>query len=46
MTDEALPVARPARGLSVVAVLALLLIAGAFVALTIGPYRLTLPEVL
>jgi iron complex transport system permease protein len=46
MTDEALPVARPARRLSVVAVLALVLAAGALVALMIGPYRLTLAEVL
>lgn len=46
MTDEALPVARPARRLSVVAVLALVLAAGALVALMIGPYRLTLGEVL
>lgn len=46
MTDEALPVSRPARRLSVVAVLALVLAAGALVALMIGPYRLTLAEVL
>jgi iron complex transport system permease protein len=46
MTDEALPVARAARRLSVVAVLALVLAAGALVALMIGPFRLTLAEVL
>ena len=46
MTDEVLPVARPVRRLSVVALLALALVAGALVALSIGPYRLTLAEVL
>ena len=46
MTEGAIPVASTARRLSVVAVLALLLAAGALAALGIGPYRLTLPEVL
>lgn len=46
MTDDAIPASRSANRLSVVAVLALGLAAGALVALTIGPFRLTLPEVL
>jgi len=46
MTDDAIATTRPARRLSVVAWLALGLLAGALVALTIGPFRLTLPEVL
>jgi len=46
MTDGAIPARRALRRLSVVAWLALLLAAGALVALTIGPFRLTLAEVL
>jgi iron complex transport system permease protein len=46
MTDGAIPASRSSNRLSVVAVLALVLAAGALVALTIGPLRLTLPEVL
>jgi iron complex transport system permease protein len=46
MTDDAIPASRSSRRLSVVAVLALALAAGALVALTIGPFRLTLAEVL
>lgn len=47
MTQTAVTQARPGRGrLSVVAALALALAAGALVALTIGPFRLSLSEVL
>ena len=47
MTDGTLASARPAgRRLTVLTGLTLLLVAGAVVALTIGPFRLTLPEVL
>ena len=47
MTDGTLATARPARRrLTVLAVLALVLAAGAVLALTIGPFRLTLLEVL
>jgi iron complex transport system permease protein len=46
MTDGAIPARRPARKLSVVAGLAAALVAGAFVAMTIGPFRLSLSEVL
>ncbi len=45
MTDGALAPSRPARRrLSAVAILTLLLVAGALAAMTIGPYRLTLAE--
>ncbi len=46
MTDDAIPASRASHRLSVVAVLALALAAGALVALAIGPFRLTLAEVL
>lgn len=46
MTEDAIPASRPARRLSVVTALAFALAAGALVALTIGPFRLTLAEVL
>ncbi|HMO06900.1 MAG TPA: iron ABC transporter permease [Paracoccaceae bacterium] len=46
MTEGAIATHRPARRLSVVALLGLALLAGALVALTIGPFRLTLAEVL
>jgi iron complex transport system permease protein len=46
MTDGAIPARRASRRLSVVAWLALVLAAGALVALTIAPFRLTLAEVL
>ena len=46
MTDGAIPTRRPARKLSIVATLALALVAGALLALTIGPFGLTFAEVL
>jgi iron complex transport system permease protein len=46
MTESAVSVSRPARRLSVVATLAMALAAGAVLALTIGPFRLTFTEVL
>lgn len=46
MTGNAIPADRSARRLSVVAVLALALSAGALAALTIGPFRLSVAEVL
>lgn len=46
MTANAISASRPARKLSIVATLALALAAGAVLALTIGPFRLTLVEVM
>ena len=46
MTESAISASRPARKLSIVATLALALAAGAVLALTIGPFRLTFAEVL
>jgi iron complex transport system permease protein len=46
MSEGALPSGRAVRGLSVVAILALALAGGALVAMTIGPFRLSLREVL
>lgn len=46
MTESAISASRPARKLSIVATLALGLAAGAVLALTIGPFRLTFVEVL
>lgn len=46
MTANAISASRPARKLSIVATLALALAASAVLALTIGPFRLTLVEVL
>jgi iron complex transport system permease protein len=46
MTFGAIPTNRPARKLSIVATLALVLAAGALLALTIGPFGLTFAEVL
>lgn len=46
MTESAISASRPARKLSIVATLALALAAGAVLALTIGPFRLTFVEVM